>query len=139
MGTKGEALSDIFPHVAAVAAAYGDPKGKYLAFLQNNVNNYKAQPFWFYDQSSALPHSPAGKTKRNDELGTPNKVGRDSPPNAVTPIGGADHALDATSVIPFECPAVFDDAPAVELEDGLFVTCDELRPFFEISPLDTTV
>ena len=30
---KKEQVSDIFPHVAAVAAAYGDPTGKYQAFL----------------------------------------------------------------------------------------------------------
>lgn len=121
IGAKGEDLSDIFPHVASVAAAYGDPKGKYAAFLQKNVNNYKSQPFWFYDQSAALPNSPAAKTKRSYS----------DKKTQVRSTEGSKLIADQNT-IPFECPAVFKDAPAVELEDGLFVTCDQLRPFFEI-------
>lgn len=142
VGAKGEDLSDVFPHVAAVAAAYGDPKGKYSAFLQKNVANYKSQPFWFYDQSSALTNSPAGKAKRSDDIesSTPIVTRQDSPSNATEPIKDADSVSSPSSTIPFECPEVFNDAPAVELEDGLFVTCDELRPFFEIpSSVDTVV
>lgn len=115
---KGEDISDIFPHVAAVAAAYGDPQGRYAAFLQKHVNDYQSQPFWFYDQSAALPNSPAGKTKK-----------RSSDPMIF--VNPTDPAATQNSTIPFECPAVFKDAPAVELEDGLYVTCDQLKPFFE--------
>ena len=45
-------------------------------------------------------------------------------------------ALDAvgSGQIPFECPAVFRDAQETELEDDLFVTCDVLRPFYEMLP-----
>ena len=56
---KSENIADIFPHVAAVAAAYGDPKGKYAAFLQNHQSTYKSQPYFFYDQKTALPNAPA--------------------------------------------------------------------------------
>ena len=31
----------------------------------------------------------------------------------------------------FECPQVFETAKEVELEDGLFVTCDELKPYYD--------
>ena len=43
--------------------------------------------------------------------------------------------------IPFACPAVFDHAQEVELEDGLYVTCEELKPLYELPPLpvDTDV
>ena len=134
VGPKGEQLSDVFPHVAAVAAAYGDPKGKYSLFLQKNMNSYKSQPFWFYDQSSALLNSPAGKAKRGDDDSS-SSSDQDTSPNSTEPIVNS-----ASMMVPFACPAVFDDATSVELEDGLFVTCDELKPFFEIpSPVDTMV
>jgi hypothetical protein len=159
---KGEDISDIFPHVAAIAAAYGDPKGKYAAFLQKNSPNYKSQPFWFFDQSAALPHSPAGKTKRSDNQEGMPSIGsfavsnssntddkllpsRSSSVPQSTPTGtdfgnSTAPAYAAQAIVPFECPAVFEDATSTELEDGLFVTCDELRPFYEIPlPVDSDV
>jgi hypothetical protein len=39
--------------------------------------------------------------------------------------------------IPFECPQVFALVASVEIDDGIFVTCDELRQFYEIPvPVD---
>lgn len=118
---NSEDVDDIVPHVASIAAAYGDPKGKYKAFLQSKMSNYQNEAWWFYDQTAALPNSPAaGKVKRAE--------------------GSAKHGDgekdDAAPVphIDFECPAVFKDTPRVELEDGLFVTCDELKPLYEIAP-----
>ncbi|CDO72352.1 hypothetical protein BN946_scf184977.g49 [Trametes cinnabarina] len=135
---KGEDISDIFPHVAAVAAAYGDPKGKYAAFLQQKESDYASQPFWFYDQSSALPNSPAGahaKHRRGSILETPASV---AGALRVDGVRDAEHlagqALDTvhSASIPFECPAVFALAKETELEDGLFVSCDQLKPFYEM-------
>jgi hypothetical protein len=37
-----------------------------------------------------------------------------------------------TPPIPFECPAVFTLAEEVEIDNGIFVTCDELKPFYQI-------
>ncbi len=107
---KSEDVSDIFPHVAAVAAAYGDPKGKYQNFLRSKFSGYQSAPFYFYDQTEALPNSPAaaGKQKRDDDL-----------PDA--------------DPIAFACPAGFDEDSRVEIEDGLYVTCDELKPFYELA------
>ncbi|KAH9857890.1 alginate lyase-domain-containing protein [Lenzites betulinus] len=134
---KDEDVSDIFPHVAAVAAAYGDQKGKYNAFLQQKDSDYASEPFWFYDQSSALPNSPAGahvKHRRDtDAAMAPQAL-------AAEAVGFAKettaHMLDeASSVpVPFGCPAVFQSAAQTELEDDLFVTCDMLEPFYEIVP-----
>ena len=141
---KGEDISDIFPHVAAAAAAYGDPKGKYAAFLQKNAPNYKSQPYWFYDQSAALPHSPAGsKSKRSDDESVDHTAQAPVPDVPAATLNGTNStdmgtpATTQSTTIPFECPAVFDDAFEVELEDDLFVTCDQLRPFYEIAiPVD---
>ena len=125
-----EDISDIFPHVAAVAAAYGDPKGKYAAFLQKHISSYKSQTFWFYDQTAALPRSPAaGKSKRDDIDGQPDvQMGS----TVDTPAGDSTSPGATSPNIQFECPAVFDNALKTELEDGLFVGCDDLRPFYEI-------
>ncbi|KAI0662686.1 chondroitin AC/alginate lyase [Cubamyces menziesii] len=141
LNPKGEDVSDIFPHVAAVAAAYGDPKGKYAAFLQQMDSDYTSEPFYFYDQSGALPNSPAGGSRaavkhRRDAI-------QESVAN-VTKVFDADTGDNARQMaaqvlddvgsgeIPFECPAVFQSAKVTELEDGLFVTCDQLEPFYEL-------
>ncbi|KAI0079578.1 chondroitin AC/alginate lyase [Panus rudis PR-1116 ss-1] len=116
---KGERVLDLVPHVASVAAAYGDPSGKYKAFLQKYESDYKSEAWWFYDQTAALPNSPAaGIRKREDEVG--------AAPNATEAANG---------VVPFECPAVFAEAVEAELEDGLYVTCEDLRPFYYIALL----
>lgn len=44
--------------------------------------------------------------------------------------GDAD-AADAP-VLSFECPAAFADATSVEIDDGIFVTCEELEPFYNL-------
>ena len=45
----------MLPHVAAVAAVYGDPGGKYAAFLSKTTNGkYKAQSYFFYNQPDAF-------------------------------------------------------------------------------------
>jgi hypothetical protein len=45
----------VLPHVAAVAAVYGDPAGKYAAFLSKTTNGkYKTQSYFFYDQPDAF-------------------------------------------------------------------------------------
>ncbi|KAI0724433.1 alginate lyase-domain-containing protein [Cerioporus squamosus] len=125
---KGEDISDIFPHVAAVAAAYGDPKGKYAAFLQMKDSDYKNQPFWFYDQSAALPNSPAGHSKRDLSLSDFALEEQ----NLVTQFNATTGTvLDAASAAgsEFDCPSVLDNG--VELEVGLYVTCDQLKPFYK--------
>ncbi|CCM00920.1 uncharacterized protein FIBRA_02966 [Fibroporia radiculosa] len=129
---KGEDVSDIFPHVAAVAAAYGDPKGKYAAFLEKQISTYKNTPFWFYDQSSAIPNSPAAQSthkRQVDELDdnldrTTSFVAR--PEEMVLDV------VNEVAQIPFECPAAFANAPAIEVDDDIWVTCAELKPLYEI-------
>jgi hypothetical protein len=62
---KGEDVKEVVPHVASIAAAYGDPSGKYSMFMENVMSDYQSQPFWFYDQTAALPNSPAAKHTRS--------------------------------------------------------------------------
>lgn len=113
---NGEDVSQIFPHVAAVAAAYGDPTGKYAAYLKKMDSTYESKSYWFYDQPLAFPNSPSStkqarrySRKRDDSVSTPD-----------------------VPVIPFECPAIFNDAVKVEIDNGLYVSCDDLRPYYTV-------
>lgn len=45
-----EAANELYPNVAAVAAQYGDPDGKYAAFLANADKTYPAQAYYLWDQ-----------------------------------------------------------------------------------------
>ena len=141
---KGEDVSDIFPHVAAVAAAYGDPNGKYKSFLQSKDNGYKSEPFWFYDQTNAVPNSPVAhnahhRRNDNDDALPLNNLPDIEKIEAL--IRNARDAAGSAAEIPFQCPSVFDLNQEVQLEDGLYVTCDQLEPFYEITsdlPVNTT-
>ena len=125
-----ELVSDIIPHVAAVAAAYGDPSGKYSAFLKTNDPDHATQPFWYYDQTGAVPHSPAARNHKRS-LGADALATREDGKNGTVTA----EEKGQPPQVPFVCPAVFDDAKETELEDGLFVSCDELKPFYGISHL----
>ena len=53
-----EDVEELLPHVAAVAAAYGDPRGVYARWIaahdgQGGLQAEKA-PYWFYDQAGAV-------------------------------------------------------------------------------------
>jgi len=41
---------ELYPSVAAVAAKYGDPSGKYASFMANADNMYPAEPFFLFNQ-----------------------------------------------------------------------------------------
>ncbi|KAH9046601.1 chondroitin AC/alginate lyase [Lactarius hengduanensis] len=47
---KDEPESELFPSVGAGAAVYGDPQGKYAAFLSRSQEDYPSQPWFFWDQ-----------------------------------------------------------------------------------------
>ena len=61
-----ETADELYPEIAAVAAKYGDPDGKYAAFLANADNQYPAEPYFLWDQplsdsnlAAATPNSGA--------------------------------------------------------------------------------
>ena len=47
---KDEPASELFPSVGAGAAVYGDPQGKYAAFLSRSEPDYPSQSWFFWDQ-----------------------------------------------------------------------------------------
>lgn len=112
---KGEDLYEILPHVAAVAAAYGDPKGKYEAFMKNNMATYQSKPFWFYDQTAALSNSPAARMEKRSTTW----AREDAEP------------LNPNTINPFQCPEVVASVYAYELDNGVFTNCLELQAAFE--------
>ncbi|KAF5312756.1 hypothetical protein D9619_003003 [Psilocybe cf. subviscida] len=120
--------SQTLPHVASVAAAYGDPTGKYMAFLKKHDSSYSGKSFWLYDQVGAFPNSPGSKKAARSLIRKQDGVSDLSFPSLV--------ANDVPDV-PFACPAVFSDTVKVLIDNDLYVTCDELRPFYVNSALPT--
>jgi len=132
-----EDIVDIFPHVEAVLAAYGDPSGKYAAFLTKKFSAYASATYYFYDQPEALDHSPASSSKANKEIlniTSPHELLDEvSHPDAAKQPGeepGDEGDALPTPTISFECPAAFATGTEVQLDDGVYVTCDELKPFY---------
>ncbi|KAG9126103.1 hypothetical protein FRC07_004872 [Ceratobasidium sp. 392] len=115
---NGEKVEEALPHVAAVAAAYGDPEGKYAWYLKNGNRNYAKKPFWFYDQPAAI--------SRNSI--EPRKVARDEPSESSTPT--TESSIQASEVDQNHPPALFSDGKLVELEVGLFVSWEDVRAFY---------
>ena len=123
-GPGKEDITDIFPLVAAVAAAYGDSNGKYDAYLRKNDKKYQSAPYYYYDQSGALTKAPtSGRQKRDDEEGA------DTSASGFAVATPTEDPIP-TPTIPFECPAAFATASQVELDDGIYVTCAELKPLY---------
>ncbi|KAJ6625107.1 alginate lyase-domain-containing protein [Mycena sp. CBHHK59/15] len=50
---EGYAVAEIFPNIAAVAATYGDPDGKYVAFLKKSFPDYASDADFLWDQPLA--------------------------------------------------------------------------------------
>ncbi|KZP31198.1 chondroitin AC/alginate lyase, partial [Athelia psychrophila] len=113
LNPKFEDVTEILPHVASVAAAYGDPTGKYAAFLKKTMGDYQNKAFWLYDQTSALSSSPAAQSAKANAVATPGVGVPDS--------------------VPFQCPAIFGTLDRIQIDDDVYVTCEELKPFYEIA------
>lgn len=136
-----EDVDDILPHVAAAAAAYGDPTKKYAAFLQKTAPSYRTLPFFYYDQTKALTNAPSSKSsgKRDgssEALQGPlvNDTETATPSMTSNPgqLGASSVASTGfpTPTIAFSCPPIYISVDEVQLDDGVFVTCEQLKPFF---------
>ncbi|EJD00425.1 chondroitin AC/alginate lyase, partial [Fomitiporia mediterranea MF3/22] len=127
-GPGNEDIADIFPHIAAVAAAYGDPNGKYASYLRQRDERYQVSPYYFYDQPGALVKAPTSTKDKEEQTiaEAEGKLGELVESLKPTP---TDLPV-ATPTIPWECPAAFAKATQVELDDGVYVTCDELKHLY---------
>ncbi|CAE6523890.1 unnamed protein product [Rhizoctonia solani] len=137
-----ERVEDALPHVAAVAAAYGDPHRKYANYLKSGNRNYDKKSYWFYDQPAAILNKPKGKRDIEDSASPTTIMAKDSgPPMASanpedpTPSTNSEHSpepdnVEATSVDQDHPPAMFANGRLVELEEGFFIGWDEVREFY---------
>ena len=103
----------IFPHVTAVAAAYGDPTGKYKRYMQQNQQNgqsWAKQSYYFFNQPQAFAVSPAKSRKREFW----EEIEEEEPPHV--------HA---------DRPAPFQFVDEIELDKDIFLTWDTARPIYE--------
>jgi len=61
---------ELYPSMAAVASKYGDPNGKYAAFLAKADNAYPAQPYFLFNQNFSDSNL-AAATPTADGFATP--------------------------------------------------------------------
>ncbi|KAF8213268.1 alginate lyase-domain-containing protein [Mycena galopus ATCC 62051] len=107
--------TEILPHVAAVAAAYGDTTGKYTAFLEKNDGSYQTQAYWYYDQ----PTSRAQNDRR--DAGVENTVVDNVEWTCICDLPDSAGACEMVN-----------GEPAVVLDNGVTATCAELWPFYSV-------
>lgn len=77
-----DAAPELFPCVAAVASVYGDPDGKYAAFLSNSESTYAEDAYFLWDQplaggsasNSSSPNQGTSNTKDSGALGVLTRV-----------------------------------------------------------------
>ncbi|KAF7306745.1 hypothetical protein MIND_00466200 [Mycena indigotica] len=103
---KDEDATELLPHVAAIAAVYGDPKGSYAKFMKNLDSGYQKEPVWFYNQREAFTQASGRKAGNTRDAATCNPT------------------CKPTDLIPFLQEYGF------ELESGLYVTCGMVAPYF---------
>lgn len=60
----GEAASELFPQIAAVAVKFGDPTGKYASFLASKDAQYPGRPWFFWNQPLSDSGLAAGLIKK---------------------------------------------------------------------------
>ena len=73
-----------------------------------------------FRSEDALTPTPTAKNAVDDAPDAPDTSDADPDPAAAT----------ATPTIPFVCPPAFATAASVQLDDGVYVTCAELKPFY---------
>lgn len=108
----------VFPHVTAVAAAYGDPTGKYRRYMQQKQQkgqNWAKDSYYFFNQPQAFAMSPARTGKRAFR----EYIKEEAPPHI--------HA---------DRPAPFQFVDQIELDGGIFLTWDTARPIYETAGLE---
>ena len=103
----------VFPHVTAVAAAYGDPTGKYKRYMQQKQQmgqNWAKQSYYLFNQPQAFAMSPA-KTGKRAFL--------------------EDMEGEVPAHVHADRPAPFQFVDQIELDKAIFLTWNTARPIYE--------
>lgn len=162
--TQGESILSLLPHIASVAVAYGDPHGKYEAYIQKQDSGYARRTWWWHDVNNAfgpastMPHQRKRWARSRSTLSaralpqsfsstflpivaseTNDTATTDAPPTTGTVTDPA-WAPGEEPIRPDIFGDVEDNTP-VQLDDAVFVTWDDIRPYYltvmpSISPLD---
>ncbi|KAH7345286.1 alginate lyase-domain-containing protein [Rhizoctonia solani] len=137
-----ERVEDVLPHVATVAAAYGDPRRKYANYLKSGNRNYDKKSYWFYDQPAAISNKPKGKRDIEDDTSPASTMANslESPKTSANPedpfpssspdASPESESVGATGVDQDHPPTMFANGRLVELEEGFFVGWDNVREFY---------
>ncbi|CAE6425811.1 unnamed protein product [Rhizoctonia solani] len=136
-----ERVEDALPHVATVAAAYGDPRRKYASYLKSGNRNYDKKSYWFYDQPAAISNKPKGKRDIEDDTWSASTMANslesstsaspeDPSPSASSHASPESENVGATGVDQDHPPAMFANGRLVELEEGFFIGWDDVREFY---------
>jgi len=103
----------VFPHVTAVAAAYGDPTGKYKRYMrqkQQKGQNWAKESYYLFNQPQAFAMSPA-KTGKRAFL--------------------EDTEEDVPAHVHADRPAPFQFVDQIELDKAIFLTWNIARTIYE--------
>ncbi len=110
---KDEDSSELLPHTASVVAAYGDPTGKYRAFLEKEDPMYQSRSWWFYNQPSSVKgarYTPSGSASRLRQRRS------------------GDTTTSSTPLL--VKPPAFSHTDTIQLDDGVYVTWEDLLPYY---------
>ncbi|CUA74436.1 hypothetical protein RSOLAG22IIIB_05545 [Rhizoctonia solani] len=88
----GEAASELFPQIAAVAVKFGDPSGKYAAFLASKDQSYPGRPWFLWNQ----PLSDSGLAVKSVPDDDDGGNGSTDPDNTTGGTGSKNAAFDVT-------------------------------------------
>ncbi|KAF8337414.1 alginate lyase-domain-containing protein [Cantharellus anzutake] len=118
---KDEDVKELLPHVATAWAVFGDPTGKYRSFLERADPTYQSQPWWLYDQPNAIKPARAPSPSPSSRLRWQkrNRTAKTDSQNIVK-------------------PAAFLDTDTIQLDDGVFVTWEDLQPYYVLDSPDNT-
>lgn len=70
--------TELYPDVAAVAATYGDPDGKYAAFLASQDSTYPSEAYFLWDQPLSDSNLAAATPSADGPATTSTKSGATS-------------------------------------------------------------
>jgi hypothetical protein len=71
---------EVYPGIAAVASTYGDPGGKYAAFIASGDSQYAAQPYFLWNQPLSGSATPTGAQTKSTSKSNARSISHDSVP-----------------------------------------------------------
>ncbi|CAA7263300.1 unnamed protein product [Cyclocybe aegerita] len=90
--------AELYPNIAAVASVYGDPEGKYLAFLKKSYPSFMSEPFILWNQPWAEGES-SGLAPASRVASSPTSTSRSKATKSAAADDAASGALAVRSAI----------------------------------------